>query len=426
MVCGAAGDMLLGACVDAGLKVSDLEKELQGLGLPGWSLRARKVRKGSIGATKVDVVIRGRTEFEAMEAERGAEAHGHVHAPGSGEVGAGHHAHARPRRAAARSRSHDHGMSLDRILRLIARAKLPPPVRERAAAAFLTLGRAEARVHRRKLSDVHFHEVGAVDSIVDLTGGVLALHRLGVERVVATPFPISHGRIRCAHGTLPVPGPATLEILKGAPTEPLDVEGETLTPTGAALIRTLADSHGPMPAMTVRATGYGAGDRDFPGRPNVLRLVLGDAGGGDQDEVWQLETNLDHVAPELVGYAMDRCFAAGALDAWIVPAHMKKNRPGAVLSALVAPSDLAAVERVMFRETRTLGIRRWRTLRRKLPRSIETVVTPYGRIRLKVHDGRTARPEFEDCRRAAESKDVPLATVYESALAARTPRRSRT
>ncbi|KAF0246471.1 MAG: hypothetical protein FD180_652 [Planctomycetota bacterium] len=299
--CGAAGDMLLGACVDAGLEVKALEKALKGLRLPGWRLSARSVMKGPLGATKVDVVIgkgkRAVTEFETL--------HDHGH----------HHNHA-------------HGMSLDEILGLLKRARLPRSVRERASKAFLMLGKAEARVHRKTLKSVHFHEVGAIDSIVDMTGGILGLEMLGVTRVAATPFPISHGHIHCAHGVLPVPGPATLEIVKGAPTAPLDVDGETLTPTGAALIRTLATSYGPQPSMRVSAIGYGAGDRDFPERPNVLRLVIGEAAAdGDADEVFVVETNLDNVTPEVVGYALEKCFEAGAVDAFASAIQMKKGRP---------------------------------------------------------------------------------------------------
>lgn len=392
--CGAAGDMLLGACVDAGLEVKALEKALKGLRLPGWRLSARSVMKGPLGATKVDVVIgkgkRAVTEFETL--------HDHGH----------HHNHA-------------HGMSLDEILGLLKRARLPRSVRERASKAFLMLGKAEARVHRKTLKSVHFHEVGAIDSIVDMTGGILGLEMLGVTRVAATPFPISHGHIHCAHGVLPVPGPATLEIVKGAPTAPLDVDGETLTPTGAALIRTLATSYGPQPSMRVSAIGYGAGDRDFPERPNVLRLVIGEAAAdGDADEVFVVETNLDNVTPEVVGYALEKCFEAGAVDAFASAIQMKKGRPATLVTALVPPAALAAVEDALFRETGTLGVRRHLALRTKLARDFVAVKTKYGAIRVKTgsRDGKSlaASPEFEDCRRAAEKVRVPLRTVMAEAL----------
>ncbi|MCC6739934.1 MAG: nickel pincer cofactor biosynthesis protein LarC [Planctomycetia bacterium] len=403
--CGAAGDMLLGACVDCGVGVKDLEKALRGLKLPGWRLEARPVMKGPIGATKVDVVIgKGKsavTEFETFE-------HGHAGGRVRGYAGGregGHHHH-----------GHAHGMALPEILELLKRAKLPATVKEKATTAFLTLGRAEARVHRKTLKSVHFHEVGAVDSIVDMTGGILALEMLGVERVTSAPLPVSHGHIHCAHGVLPVPGPATLEIIKGAPTAPLDVDGETLTPTGAALIRTLASSYGPQPAMRVTTIGYGAGDRDFPERPNVLRLVVGDAAAdGDADEVFVVETNLDNVTPEVVGYALEKCFEAGAVDAFATAIQMKKGRPATLVTALVPPAALAAVEDALFRETGTLGVRRHLAARTKLARDFVAVSTRYGTIRVKTgaRGGKqvTASPEFEDCRRAAEKAGVPLRTV---------------
>jgi uncharacterized protein (TIGR00299 family) protein len=400
--CGAAGDMLLGACVDAGVDVKELERGLKGLRLPGWRLTARAVMKGAIGATKVDVVIgRGRaatTEFDHQHEHDHAHDHGHSHGHGHGK-----------------------GMSLTEILALLKRTKLPTSVRERATEAFLTLGRAEARVHRKTLATVHFHEVGAIDSIVDMTGGILALEMLGVKRLVAGPFPISHGHIHCAHGTLPVPGPATMEIIKGAPTEPLDVDGETLTPTGAALIRTLASSYGPQPAMTVRAIGYGAGDRDFAERPNVLRLVVGDASAdGEADEIWVLETNIDNLTPEVVAYALEKCFDAGAVDAFATPIQMKKGRPATMLTALVPPAALAAVTDALFRETGTLGVRRHLAARTKLARESVAVKTRYGSIRVKTGAlaGKrlAASPEFEDCRRAAEKARVPLRTVMAEVL----------
>ncbi len=402
--CGAAGDMLLGACVDAGVDVKELEKALRGLKLPGWRLEARGVMKGAIGATKVDVVIgkgkRAVTEFETFERSGGHD-HGHGHA---------HHDHAP-------------GMSLGEILDLLGRAKLPATVKAKATEAFLVLGKAEARVHRKTLKSVHFHEVGAIDSIVDMTGGILALEMLGVERVSSGPLPVSHGHIHCAHGTLPVPGPATMEILKGAPTAPLDVDGETLTPTGAALIRTLASSFGPQPSMKVAAIGYGAGDRDFRERPNVLRLVVGEAcADGEADEVFVVETNLDNVTPEIVGYALEKCFEAGAVDAFATAIQMKKGRPATLVTALVPPAALAAVEDALFRETGTLGVRRHLAARTKLARDSVAVKTRYGTIRVKTgaRGGKAlaASPEFEDCRRAAEKAGVPLRTVMAEALRA--------
>jgi hypothetical protein len=406
MFCGMAGDMLLGACVDAGVELKELAKGLRGLGLKGWRLRERAVMKGAIGATKVDVVIgkgKGTTEH--------AHNHGHDHV----HEHAHHHGH---------GHDHAHGkdVSLTSILAMLRKANLPGVVRDRAAAAFLRLGQAEARVHRATMRDIRFHEVGAIDSIVDVTGGILALHLLGVERVTASPFPVSHGHIHCRHGVLPVPGPATLEIMKGAPTVPLDVEGETVTPTGAALVRTLAEEYGPPPAMTVEAVGYGAGDSDFHERPNVMRLTVGEgAQDGDGDAVWLVETNLDHVAAEIVGYALEKVFEAGAVDAWTAPIQMKKNRPGVTLAALVPPAALAAVEDALFREAQTLGIRRSLVERSKLDRSFVTVKTAHGPVRVKVgsRDGRAlaASPEYEDCRSAAEKGRVPLRAVYEEALA---------
>ena len=378
--CGASGDMLLGALVDAGVPLEALQSAVDALGVGELRLTRRAVDQHGIAATKVDV--------------EGTDDHHHRHLPD--------------------------------IERIIGAAPLDADIRNRAVAVFRALAEAEAKVHDMPVEQVHFHEVGALDAIADVVATVAGLHHLGVTALSCRAVPLSHGTVRCAHGLLPVPAPAVLRLVEGLPTEPLDVDGETVTPTAAALLRVLVTHWGPAPAMTLRAHGYGAGTKQFP-RANVLRLTVGDPDGGDHREAGAatltlLETNLDDMNPEWLPPLLDRLLAAGARDAWLTPVLMKKGRPGHVLAAIADPSLAESVRSTMFLHTTSLGVRQSAVTRHHLGRRTETVRTTFGDVAMKVADlpDGTSRgaPEFEDCRRLARAHDVPIRQVHEAAMAA--------
>src|SRR5262245_21035917 len=341
---GISGNMFLGALLDAGLARRDLERDLAGLGVD-HRLRVRRVRRGPIAARYVEVEVpQARGRRAPARAGRGHAEHGHAHAE---------HAHA----PAQAGRGDAHGRSYREIRRLLERARLDPAVRRRALAIFEALGRAEARVHGIALAKVHFHEVGAVDAIVDVAGAAIGLERLGIARVSASAVALGSGSVESEHGRLPLPAPATLELLRGVPTVPAHVACETVPPTGAAILRSVADEFGDLPAGTVEAIGHGAGD-DRPGpMPNVLRAVLGRRGGARGDRVAVLETNLDDLVPEHFDHLMERLFAAGALDVSLQHLQMKKNRPGILVRVLARPSDRMALARVLFAESTAIGVR---------------------------------------------------------------------
>jgi len=371
---GISGDMTLGALVDAGVPLGALNEAVASLGLPGCRLTAEQVRKQGFRATQV------RVEYEPE----------HVH------------------------------RHLGDILRMIDGGRLSPRQRETARRIFTHLAEAEARVHGTSLQKVHFHEVGAADSIADVVGAAVGFDLLGVELVAASPVPTGSGTVRIAHGEVSIPAPATAELLRGVPLAACDVQGEMTTPTGAAILTTLAEGFGPLPAMAVEQIGWGAGQRDWTGRPNLLRLFVGTAAeGAEGPEVCVLETNLDDTSGEMIGYCTSRLWEAGALDVYTTPIGMKKNRPGVKLSVICHRADVAAIEAILFRETTTLGVRRWMVARRVLKREPCTVETPFGPVEGKVGylDGGGARfaPEFESCRRAAAEQNVPLRDVYEAA-----------
>jgi hypothetical protein len=377
---GIAGNMFLGALLDVGLPRRDLEADLAGLGVP-HRLRVSRVRRGALTARYVEVLVPG---------QKPAQAH-----------------------------AHDHGRSYREIRRLLERARLDAGVRRRALAIFEALGRAEARVHGIALEKVHFHEVGAVDAIVDVTGAASGLERLGVVRVTASPVALGSGFVDTAHGRLPLPGPAALELLRGIPVVPAHVAWETVTPTGAAILRASAESFGPLPAMTVDAIGHGAGD-DRPGpMPNVTRALLGRAGGSHGDRVVVLETNLDDLVPEHFDYLMERLFAAGALDVSLSHLQMKKNRPGMLVRVLGRPSDRLALARVLFAESTAIGVRTSEWERLVLEREALRVATRFGAIRVKRvfgPDGRAfVSAEYDDCKRAARRSGAPLRDVVRAA-----------
>lgn len=376
---GISGDMTLGALVDAGASLEALRAELGKLPVAGWQMVAERVKKGAIAATFLRVEVTG---------------------------GQHHHRH------------------LGDILKIVEQAPLAPRVRERAAAIFRRLGDAEARIHGVPVEKVHFHEVGAVDAIVDIVGACVGLELLGVAEVYGSPVNVGGGTVGTAHGTLPVPAPASVELLRGAPTYSSGIEKELTTPTGAAILSTLARGIGAQPPMRVAAVGYGAGTWDLPGRANVLRVMIGEAAaaGAADETLTMLETNLDDITPELIGWVTERALAAGALDAFTTPAQMKKNRPGVLLSVLCAAEAADRLAELLFRETTTLGIRSYTVRRRALERAQEKVETPWGAVAVKVArlDGEVlnAAPEYEDCARVARERGVPLKQVLAAAQAA--------
>jgi pyridinium-3,5-bisthiocarboxylic acid mononucleotide nickel chelatase len=373
---GISGDMTLGALVDAGIPLEKLNDAVASLGLPGCRLVAQEVKKRGFRALQVTV---------AYEPEH---AHRHLH----------------------------------HILALIDGGRLTTRQKDIARRIFTRLAEAEAKVHGTTVEKVHFHEVGAADSIADIVGAAVGRDLLGVERIVASPVPTGVGRIKIAHGEVSVPAPATAELLRGIPLAESSIQAELTTPTGAAILATLADSFGPIPAMRIEQIGCGAGQKDLEEQPNVLRLLVGEAVGDDtheNDPVCVLETNLDDLSGELIGYCIGQLWEAGALDVYTTPIQMKKNRPGVMLSVLCRPSDADAVEAILFRETTTLGVRRWTAARHVLPRQAHQVQTPWGPVEGKIRwlkDG-TARfaPEFESCRRIAAERKTPLGDVYEAA-----------
>jgi hypothetical protein len=375
---GASGDMLLGACLDCGLPLEELRRALAGLPLAGYDLRSEQVGRGGLRATKVYVDL---TEKE------------------------------QPHRRLAD------------ILTIIDGSSLSAPVKERSRRVFRALAEAEAVVHGTNVESVHFHEVGAVDAIVDVVGTVVALERLGVGRLECSTLTEGTGWVESAHGRLPVPVPATAELIRGVAVRQVETEGELLTPTGAALLVTLAERFGPFPKMTVESVGYGAGSRDPSGYPNVLRLFVGEVEEAWlADEVVVLETNLDDTSGEILGHLSGLLLEEGALDVFFVPIQMKKQRPGVLLSVLAPPEKARPLEQLIFTHTGTFGIRWRRADRHVLEREHEVVETEFGPVRIKV--GRLGSevvvraPEYEDCARLASSNGVPLRAVYEAAQAA--------
>ena len=376
---GAAGDMIMASLLDAGVSLERLRAELAKLALPGWTLVARQVMKGAFRATKVDV-----------------------------EIDAGAHRHHR---------------SLRDILDILERSALDPSVKERAARIFTRLADAEARAHGSDRESVQFHDVGAVDAIVDVTGGVIALDIAGAQAVHVSALPIGGGTVGGPHGRIPVPAPGTAELLRGFPVVDTGVKAELVTPTGAAILTTLAASAGKMPALTVEAVGYGAGTMELPGTPNVLRCFLGrtaDGPAGDET-ILKLETTIDDMSPQLYETLIERVFEAGALDVFLQPVIMKRGRPGVVVTALCAPEQVGNLSRALFEETTTIGVR-WSEWRRaRLDREIVEVATAYGTIPFKVSRmaGRvvTVTPEFADVARIAREKSLPVREVLDQARA---------
>jgi hypothetical protein len=395
---GAAGDMIMGALVDAGVPFEALREELAKLRLPGFTLEHREVMKGAFRATKVDV-------------------HVHGHSP----------AHQDDGRAHPREEHHHPDRNLGVILELIAASGLDGAVKEKAGRIFTRLAQAEARVHGTTVDQVHFHDVGAVDAIVDVVGACVGLHLLGVDAVHCSALPVGGGFVTGAHGRMAIPGPGTAELLKGFPVVDTGVRRELVTPTGAAILTTLSESAGALPAMTVEAVGYGAGTMDLE-TPNVVRVFLGQATGlagretpAGRETIVQVETTVDDMQPQLWEAVMERLFESGALDVYLTPVTMKKSRPGIVLTALCAPDRVTELSRVLFEESPTIGVRWTAYQRERLDREIVTLATAYGPVPFKVSRLRgrvvTATPEFTEIRRIAKEKGLPAREVLDQARA---------
>jgi hypothetical protein len=371
---GISGDMTLGALVGAGVELAALEAELRRLNLPNWKISAEKVKRGAIFATQVKV--------------EAAETH--------------------------------HHRGLTEILRLIAQANLAPRVADRATRIFRRLGEAEAKVHQVDVEKVHFHEVGAVDAIIDVVGAAIGFELLGIDEFACSSLDVGAGNVKTAHGILPVPAPATAELLRGSPAYSSGIAKELVTPTGAAIATTLATRFGEMPPINLQSIGYGAGSADLAERPNVLRLLVGDAVGMEKGERWDvpvavIEANLDDMNPQIYGYFVEQALAAGALDVYSTPVQMKKNRPGILVTLMCESASVNKLIDLIFRETTTIGVRTHEVRRRTLEREIVPVATPLGEVRMKVSrmNGTmlNATPEYEDCRQIAAQKGVPLKQV---------------
>jgi pyridinium-3,5-bisthiocarboxylic acid mononucleotide nickel chelatase len=379
---GISGDMTLGALVSAGADPRALEGQLSLLDVPGYEISFEQVDRSGIGATRAKVTTGEET-------------------------------------------SHRH---LSDIVKIIEGSELSAGVRERATRIFTRLAEAEARVHNIPVERVHFHEVGAVDAIVDVVGACVCFELLGVVRFVSSPLHVGSGTVRMAHGLFPVPPPAVAELLRGAPVYSTDIRGELVTPTGAAIVSTVCESFGPLPRMRVEQTGYGAGAREYEGFPNVLRVMVGESegesgpGGRRDEKLLIVETNIDDASPQVVGNLMELALGRGALDCYFTPVQMKKNRPGVLVSILCRPEDREAMLGLLFDETTTIGARSYEVERRALEREVVRVETEFGPLDVKVAlvEGRAkgATPEFEQCRAAALKAGVPLRSVEAAALAA--------
>ncbi len=427
---GMSGDMFLGALIDAGVPARVLEETVAALGVEA-RLEISRVMRSGISATKVDVWVDGEKDMprEKYWAEQDQHAHSHHDHHDHHE----HHEHSHShgvessRAEVPVAHEHSHGRGLTEIREIIGKAAISETAKKTAIAIFEALGAAEAKIHATSIENVHFHEVGAVDAMVDIVCAAVGAEALGVDEIICSPLNVGGGTVKCAHGTLPVPAPATVELLKDAPVYSSGLRVELVTPTGAAIVRTLARQFASFPAMKIEKSGYGAGSRDFPGHANVVRLTIGEAASTlaaktATETLTVLEANLDDLNPQVFGYVMDRLLAEGALDVFGMPVQMKKNRPGTLLTVLCKPEDASRLTQLIFTETTTLGVRRREEVRQTLARRWESVHTPWGEVRIKIAsmNGTVTNyaPEFEDCRRIATEHHVPLKTVMQEAARA--------
>ena len=421
---GAAGDMILGALLDAGLPFDELRRVVGPLLPPGVDVSTSRVLKSGVTATKFRL-----TNGTGSQADRDhhndhdrPHAHDHNHGTHVHDHGAhaqhehGHTDDQALHRHEIGSAAHSH-RTLAEIHGLIDRSGLSGSAKKRAGTLFDQLAETEAAIHQMPLERVHLHEVGALDSIVDIVGSVFGLAWFHADRIVSSPLNVGGGTVRCAHGVMPVPAPATLRLLQGVPVYSSGHEFELVTPTGALLVAGHANAFGPMPAMTVQASGYGAGDRELPGRPNVLRVVVGETtGDATVEPLLVLECEIDDMNPQLFGMVMDRLHEAGAYDVFFTPVHMKKNRPGTLVTVLAPPDRREALAAIIFRETTTIGLR-WQTAEReRLEREIVQVETPHGSVRVKLarRGGAVinAAPEFDDCARLAAAAGMSVKDAH--------------
>jgi pyridinium-3,5-bisthiocarboxylic acid mononucleotide nickel chelatase len=438
---GISGDMFLGALVDAGVPAKVFQQTVEALGV-GARIEVLKIFRSGIGATKVDVWVGDEKDLprEQYWAEQTKK---HDHGEAESHHDGHHHSHEHHHEHATTNAQHGH-RGLKEIREIIGRAGIDSGAKTTAVAIFQALGAAEAKIHGIEIEQVHFHEVGAVDAIVDIVCAAVGIHSLAIDEWISSPVNVGEGTVQCAHGTLPVPAPATLELLQGAPVFSSGVNAELVTPTGAAILNVIVDRFAPLPAMKIHSSGYGAGSRDFVRHPNVLRLLVGEAVeervnsrtqlspeelsslaargtcGSSEETITVLEANLDDLNPQVFGYVVDRVLDAGALDVFSTAVQMKKNRPGVLLTVLCRPEDADGLRKLLFAETTTLGIRMRQESRQVLARRTVAVNTPWGEVRMKVANlnGTVANyaPEYEDCRRIASERQIPLKQVMQEAM----------
>ena len=431
---GISGDMFLGALIDAGVSPQLLQETVAALGV-GAKLEISRVLRSGISATKVNVWVDGekdlpREEYWAKQSGSSAPDHEHDHHAHDHH----HHDHAHSHKhsddehshattTVAHHHEHPH-RGLTEIRRIINAAAIPDSAKTTALSIFESLAAAEAKIHNSSVDAIHFHEVGAVDAIVDIVCAAVGAEALGADEIICSPLNVGGGTVQCAHGTFPIPAPATVELLKDAPVYSSGVQAELVTPTGAAIVKTLARRFAAFPEMKIEKSGYGAGSRDFSGHPNVVRLVIGQAASAlaaktNSETISVLEANLDDLNPQVFGYVMDRLLEEGALDVFGMPVQMKKNRPGTLLTVLSKPEDASKLTQLIFTETTTLGVRRRDEVRQSLARRWENVRTEWGEVRIKIAsmNGTVTNyaPEYEDCRRIAAEHHVPLKTVMQAA-----------
>ena len=378
---GISGDMILGALVNLGTDIKKIRDHLKSLNLKSFKLNTRQVKRNGLIGTKINVVLNNTSQ-----------------------------------------KSH-HARSFNDIKSLIEKSDLPKTVQFNSIAIFRRIGKVEAKVHGTTINNIHFHEVGAIDSIVDIVGGSLAMDLLDADLVVSSPINTGEGIVKCDHGILPVPAPATLELLKGIPCYSSGVEKELTTPTGAAFIGHFAEKYGSLPNMEVLNTGYGAGTHEIKKIPNLLRVVLGVSKKScHHGSMKVIETNIDDMNPEFYDYVIDQLFKVGAVDVFFTPINMKKNRPGILLSVITSKEDFDSVVQVLLEKTSTLGVRHYDVDRVVLPRKHKMIMTVFGKVRVKIggldEKTRTISPEYEDCRKIALKKEIPIKKVYDEALKA--------
>lgn len=430
---GISGDMILGACVDAGVPFDELKAALKSLPVDGYEISKRHVQRCGIGATQVQVRLTGDNgDHHHHDHHHHDHAHDHHHHHHDHSHDHGHdHSHSHGHHG---HHHHHHGhRGFSEIREIIQKSQFSDTVKSRAIEAFRRIAVEEAAVHETTIEDVHFHEVGAVDAIVDIVGAMWCLERLGVTRVLASAVAVGSGTVHCAHGKMPVPAPATARLLRGKPIVTGPVTGELTTPTGAAILTTVAEAFGPLDNFAIETVAYGAGTREYPQHTNYLRLFLGTAAASatqtslplHREDLVLITTEVDDTTPEILGSAMENLLAAGALDCHFIPVQMKKNRPAISLQVLCEAQKSDVFVEILLRQTTTLGVKILPCQRLSLPRAMETVQTPYGSVRVKkaLWGDQVLRrvPEFGDCQQLSRTAGVPAMTIYNAALAAGQP-----